>query len=61
MDNLEQIAIYHFKKMRTKCEFLKISDCQVRGDVYIFHALFQCKHYIAVKKITLDKQGNLFF
>ena len=58
-EKLTAIAIYHFKKMRSTAKFLHIFDVKIKGEYYVFYALFQGKKRFFSKKIVLDKDGNV--
>lgn len=62
MDNdekLRSMAEYHFNKMRTRCEFIKIVEVRPVEDYYIIFALFCCKKRPMIRSIYINDKGRM--
>ena len=59
IERLSKIATFHFKNIRTNCDFMKIHHYLVVEGNYEFYAYFKCKRRITIKKVVLTPTGEL--
>lgn len=57
-DELLQAAEKQFRKLRTRCKYIKIDSYRKQGDYYVFYSVFQCKNSVKLKKIILRADGT---